>query len=152
MRLRINKRYSFLWILGFFLLLTSFSGPDKTYTLTVKVNGLRNQKGDVLFALYNREESIPDEKYTKYFRMLKGKISAESAEVTFEHLPVGVYAVSILHDEDGNGKIKKGFILPKEGVGFSNFNSINIRNKPSFQKASFELKNNLTVCVKVIYM
>jgi len=152
MRLRINKRYSFLWILGFFLLLTSFTGPDKTYTLTVKANGLRNQKGDVLFALYNRAGSIPDENYTKSFRLLKGKISAESAEVTFEGLPRGKYAVSILHDEDENGKIKKGFILPKEGVGFSNFNSINIRNKPSFQKASFELKNNLTVCVKVIYM
>jgi uncharacterized protein (DUF2141 family) len=31
------------------------------------------------------------------------------------------YAINILHDEDNNGKIKKGFVLPKEGMGFSNY-------------------------------
>jgi uncharacterized protein (DUF2141 family) len=30
----------------------------------------------------------------------------------------------LLHDENKNGKIDKGFILPKEGIGFSNFQSI----------------------------
>ncbi len=146
------RKYNILWIVLGFLLLTSFTGHNKSYSLTVKVNDLQNAKGDVLFALYNKKGSIPDENYTKYFRILKGEISADSAEVTFEGLPAGVYAVSILHDEDGNGKIKKGFILPKEGVGFSNFHSIKIGNRPSFRKASFELKKNLTICIKIIYM
>jgi uncharacterized protein (DUF2141 family) len=56
-----------------------------------------------------------------------------------------------LHDEDGNEKIKKGFVLPKEGIGFSNYQSIGIGNKPNFKKASFEVDSDKTVSVKIIY-
>jgi uncharacterized protein (DUF2141 family) len=125
---------------------------NSTFSLTVKVNNLRNPKGDVLFALYNKDGTIPDEKFKNYFRIIKGKISGDSSEVVFRNLPVGKYAVSLLHDEDGNGKIKRGFILPKEGIGFSNYNAINLSNRPSFKKASFELKKSRTITVKIIYM
>ena len=53
-----------------------------------------------------------------YYRILKGKIINGSAAITFNNLPAGRYAVNILHDEDNDGKIKKGLILPKEGIGF----------------------------------
>ncbi|HFB61944.1 MAG TPA: DUF2141 domain-containing protein, partial [Bacteroidetes bacterium] len=119
---------------------------------TVKVNGLRNNKGDVLVALYNKEGTIPDEKFKNYFRITTGKISGDSSQVVFRNLPAGRYAVSVLHDEDRNGKIKKGFFLPKEGVGFSNYKTINLSHRPSFKKASFELQNNQTVLVNIIYL
>jgi uncharacterized protein (DUF2141 family) len=45
-----------------------------------------------------------------------------------------------------------GFMLPNEGIGFTNFKKLNILNRPSFSKASFELDSNLTVSVKTIYM
>jgi uncharacterized protein (DUF2141 family) len=57
-----------------------------------------------------------------------------------------------LHDENSNGKIDKGLILPKEGIGFSNYSSIGLTNRPNFKKASFELTQNKTIKVKVIYM
>ena len=60
--------------------------------------------------------------------------------------------MNILHDENKNGKIDKGFILPIEGIGFSNFQSIGLTNRPNFSKASFELKENKSISVKVIYM
>lgn len=125
---------------------------NSAFSLTVKVDNLRNTKGDVLFALYNKKGSIPDEKFKNYFRMIRGEISGDSAEVVFRNLPAGRYAVSILHDEDSNGKIKKGFLLPKEGVGFSCYHTINLSNRPSFKKASFALQKNLTVTVKIIYL
>jgi uncharacterized protein (DUF2141 family) len=31
------------------------------------------------------------------------------------------FAINILHDEDNNGKIKKGIIFPGEGIGFFNY-------------------------------
>ncbi len=135
-----------------FLLLTAFTRPASNYKLTVKVKNLRNEKGDVLFALYNREGSIPDENFARCYRTVKGKISANAAEVTFDHLPPGEYAVSILHDEDENGKIKKGFFMPKEGIGFSNFKTTGIGHKLSFRKASFELNKNTTIEIRVIYL
>ena len=81
---------------------------------------------------------FPDEHYKKYFKKLTGKIVNGSSTVTFENIPAGKYAVNILHDENNDGKIKKGLIMPIEGIGFSNYNSVGLSNKPSFSKASFE--------------
>src|SRR5690606_28009841 len=122
------------------------------YTLTVKVENLRNSKGVVQFALYNKDNSIPDEDYKKYYRLEKAKIVNGKSEITFKSLPQGKYAVNILHDENNNGKIDKGLLLPKEGIGFSNYQSIGLRNKPNFSKASFELNADKTIDVTVIYM
>lgn len=104
------------------------------------------------FCLYNKDGPIPDEDYKNYFKIDKTTIENGKAEITFSNLPKGNYAVNILHDENKNGKIDKGFILPKEGIGFSNFTSIGLTNRPNFNKASFELNQNKTIRVKVIYM
>ena len=63
-------------------------------------------------------------------------------EGSFYNLPKGIYAVNVLHDENSNKKIDKGFLLPIEGIGFSNFNTINLANKPSFKKASFKFDSS----------
>ncbi|MBW7867269.1 MAG: DUF2141 domain-containing protein [Brumimicrobium sp.] len=132
----------------------SFISPDtkEVYDLTIKAENLRNSKGVVQFSLYNKDGSIPDEHYKNYFKIDKKTIENGKAETTFSNLPKGNYAVNILHDENKNGKVDKGFILPKEGVGFSNFTSIGLTNRPNFNKASFELSQNKTIKVKVIYM
>lgn len=133
---------------------SSFKGQLKAaeYSLTVEVSSLRNADGVVVFALYNREDAFPDEHYKKYFKKITGKIVNGSSSVIFENLPPEKYAVNILHDENNDGKIKKGFIFPVEGIGFSNYQSIGFGNKPKFSKASFDVNSNLTIKVKVIYL
>lgn len=124
----------------------------ETYSLTVEVKELQNSKGVVQFALYNRDGTIPDEHYKKCCKILKEKIQNGTSKVTFSNLPVGKYAVNILHDENENGEIDKRFILPIEGVGFSNYQSIGLTNRPNFSKASFELNIDKIIAVKVIYL
>jgi uncharacterized protein (DUF2141 family) len=58
--------------------------------------------------------------------------------------------VNIQHDENNNGKIDKDLIFPKEGIGFSNYQSIGLKNRPDFSKASFEIRADTTISVKVI--
>lgn len=134
------------------ILLSFTTKEQNTHTLTVEVENLQNSKEEVQFALYNTDGSIPDEHYKNYFKMDKSRIENGKAEIIFSNLPKGIYAVNILHDENKNGKIDKGFILPKEGIGFSNYSSIGLTNRPNFKKASFELNQNKTIKVKVIYM
>ncbi len=145
------KKISLLIIAVAFL---SFNMQNKveTYTLTISVNDLNNSKGVVQFALYNEEGSIPDEKYKKYYKKGTAVINNNASTITFNNLPSGSYAINILHDENKNGKIDKKFILPKEGIGFSNYTSIGFSNKPKFSKASFELNSDMEIKVKVIYM
>ena len=131
----------------------SFNSIHKieTYTLTLNVTDLRNSEGLVQFTLYNKDGSIPDEKFKNYYLQKSAVISNNSSTVTFENVPLGWYAVNILHDENENRKIDKGFVMPKEGIGFSNYTSIGLTNRPKFEKAKFEVKSNTSKQVKVIY-
>ncbi|HHC79306.1 MAG TPA: DUF2141 domain-containing protein [Flavobacteriia bacterium] len=135
-------------------LLMSFNYQEKkkTYSLKITVNNLRNSKGIVQVALYTKEGSIPDEKYEKYYAKAVAKIVHNSAIFTFKDLPEGKYAVNILHDENENGKIDKKFIMPKEGIGFSNYKSIGFSNRPKFSKASFQLNADTEKNIKIIYL
>ena len=133
-------------------LLSSFTFQAKTYSLTVEVNQLRNSKGLVQFVLYNKDGTIPDEHYKKYYKLLKGKIENGSSTVTFNQLLAGKYAVNILHDENMDGKIDKGWVLPIEGIGFSNYTKIGIGNKPNFKKASFVLNDDKKMMINIIYL
>lgn len=128
------------------------AAPPATYALTLKVFHLRNSMGTLQFTLYNKDGSIPDEKFKKFYRQQAAEINSCSSSVTFKNLPKGKYAVNILHDENENGEIDKGWIMPIEGIGFSNFSSIGFSNRPNFKKARFYLGDNLTKIVKVIYM
>ncbi|MGV8964573.1 MAG: DUF2141 domain-containing protein [Candidatus Saccharimonadaceae bacterium] len=148
----MKKTIIILKLVVLVVLLSSFSiQKQEIFSLTVEVNDLRNSEGTVLFALYNREDAFPDQNYKKYFKKLTGKIINGASSVTFENLPAGKYAVNILHDENNDGKIKKGLIMPKEGIGFSNYKSIGLSNRPSFRKASFNILNNKKVKVNIIY-
>lgn len=143
-----------LLAIGTLLLMTSFQSVpvENTFSLIIKVEGLRNSEGVVQFALYNRDDTIPDENFKQYYKMGTSNIDDGSATFTFSDLPSGRYAINILHDENENGKIDKGLFLPKEGIGFSNYESINLMNRPKFSKASFELNNDITKLIKIIYM
>ncbi|MCL8007262.1 DUF2141 domain-containing protein [Gelidibacter japonicus] len=141
-------------ILGLVLFVASiFNTTTDSHSLTVKVADLQNSKGTVLVALYNRDGTIPDEHFKDYYKKKIGEIVDGKTEVTFNNLPQGTYAISILHDENNNGKVDKKFMLPlpKEGVGFSNYDDFGLSNRPNFKKASFNLSKDTVVEVKIIY-
>ncbi|MDP2089678.1 MAG: DUF2141 domain-containing protein [Flavobacteriaceae bacterium] len=140
-------------ILSILLIFLSFNhtNSEETYSLTIKVEGLRNSKGVVQFALYNKDGSIPDEKFENYYKKEIAVFAKGSSSVTFYKVPKGRYAVCVLHDENENGKIDKKFILPIEGVGFSNYEFIGLTNRPTFSKASFQMDTSMTKVVKIIY-
>ncbi|PCJ80053.1 MAG: hypothetical protein COA49_09870 [Bacteroidetes bacterium] len=121
-------------------------------SLTIKVNKLQNSTGVVQFTIYNIDGSIPDEHYKNFYKQLNAEILNNTSTITFEDLPHGEYAINILHDEDEDGVIKKGWFLPIEGIGFSNFSSLNPLNRPSFKKSKFNLNADKAIEVKIIYM
>ena len=56
--------------------------------------------------------------------------------VVFRNLPAGDYAVSALHDEDGDGVMDTGFLgIPLEGYGFSQVKKVPL-GRPPFDDAS----------------
>jgi uncharacterized protein (DUF2141 family) len=109
-------------------------------TLTIRVVGAKNSKGQIAIALFNGEAGFPGDK-SKALRTLQTKIDPQtlSAQVTLDALPRGVYAVSVFHDENSNGQLDKNvFGIPKEGYGASN-NPKKSMGPPKFADARFQL-------------
>lgn len=121
------------------------------FSLTVEVHDLRNDNGVVQFALYNRDGSLPDQNYQRAFKIGQSTILDHNAKYDFTGIPPGTYAVNILHDENKNKMIDMGILKPKEGIGFSNFSTIGLINRPSFAKAKIEVTGDRVIEVKVIY-
>jgi len=112
------------------------TAPVALGTLIVKVERLRNSKGQVWVAVFDRESGFPDDD-TKAIRRLVAAIGSGEAEVRVDDLPYADYAVAIHHDENNDGKMNRSlFGLPKEGYGVSN-NIVHARRAPSFVEARF---------------
>jgi uncharacterized protein (DUF2141 family) len=126
--------------------------PD-TSTLTVRVTGARNTKGKIGVTLFQDAKSFPDNA-ANAIRQQSVEIDPGtlSAQVVFPDLPRGVYAASVLHDENGNGKMDKNFMgVPKEGYGASNNPKKKMR-APTFEEAKFSLNDaEQTIEIKLIY-
>jgi uncharacterized protein (DUF2141 family) len=124
-----------------------------TGTLTVRVTGARNTKGKIGVTLFQDAQGFPDDT-SKAVRQQSVDIDPNtmSAQVTFKDLPRGAFAVSVLHDENGNGKMDKNFVgIPKEGYGASN-NPKKKKRAPTFDEAKFSLNTSeQTIEITLIY-
>lgn len=99
------------------------------------VSGLRSDKGQVLACLTARPEVFPNcEKDPS--ALIRVVAADETVTLDFGAVPEGRYAISLFHDENGNGKLDKRLLVPREGYGFSR-NAPVILGPPSFRQAAF---------------
>src|SRR5215467_552560 len=91
----------FLLCLMTLLSFTSYRKTEKSGSLRVTLTGMRNDKGTVLVGLYKTEDGFPFD-VAKAFKGAKAEIKDGNAEVDFDDVPPGVYAIAALHDEDND--------------------------------------------------
>ena len=131
--------------------------PDEPHesdkaALTIRVVGARNAKGTIGALLFKSADGFPGNP-KKAIREAEAQVDTTSlgAEVVFQGLPDGVYAVSVRHDENGNGKFDKNILgIPKEGYGVSN-NPKKMKRAPKFEEAKFTLEGATTIEIRLIY-
>ncbi len=111
------------------------ASPDLAQ-LTITATDFTAEPGSAVVTLYRRGENWLDG--DKAFRRLVVPIEGDTVTVAVE-VPPDRYAVTVVHDENGNGKLDmRWFPWPraKEGTGFSN--EYRPSMKPSYEKAEFE--------------
>ena len=102
--------------------------------LTIAVAQLRNQKGQVCVKLYSARRSFPNGN-DKAIPLQCVPITETPLTVTFKDIPLGSYAVSLFHDENGDRTINRnGIGIPLEGFGFSR-NPVIRAAPPKFEEA-----------------
>ena len=126
----------------------SLNGVKKG-TLTVVANGFKSNKGFAMFGLCNTAECFNN---AEEKALLPQKVQIINGKAThdFKGVLFGEYAVTVYHDENGNGKLDKGlFGKPLELYGFSN-NARGIISRPDYKKAAFVLdKADMTITIHV---
>ncbi len=108
--------------------------PSAQLSLTIEIDGLRNNSGQIHLELSNeKEEQVAG---------ITKNIANNKCIIVIENLKPGRYAFKFFHDENKNEKLDVNWLgIPKEGFGFSN-NPIMIFGPPSFDKTLFELNES----------
>lgn len=150
--LKINRLSQVLLasLLGFTCISPVYAEP--TSKLTVVVNGIRHQKGQICMRVYASEKGFPLSD-TSEVQSGCTRITGKSVTKHFYGLKRGTYAVAVVDDQNGNQKLDSDFFgIPKEGFGISNNPKVSIQTgTPKFSKSSFAFTKNTTINITLKY-
>lgn len=111
--------------------------------LDVEIFGLRKPRGSVAVAVFDQDAGFPDQ--DKAVRRQWLRVSEQHAQVSFDDLVEGVYAIAVLHDENDNQRMDYNFLgIPTEGFGFSNDAKVGF-GPPDFEEAAIVVKGAATM-------
>ncbi|MCY4608268.1 MAG: DUF2141 domain-containing protein [bacterium] len=116
-----------------------FHAPVLAGELAIDVTGIRSDDGRVFLALHQdrADVSFPDDQGAvagAWMNAVAGTLS-----LVFPDLAEGHYAVSVMHDENGDGELDANLLgVPTEGYGFSN-DATGFMGPPDFSDASVEI-------------
>lgn len=133
--------------LGGAALLTLGNSAKVPQDVVVTVVDVRSADGSVLACLTPNEGAFPDcgEDERAQRRMVRANARVT---IVFNDVPPGEYAISLLHDENGNGKADTVLFLPKEGFGFSRDAKARF-GPPKFSAAAFTVDSDAPVYQKI---
>jgi uncharacterized protein (DUF2141 family) len=120
----------------------------KVFTLTVQVEGVNSEGGNVGVLVFNSTKGWPEDIHAALKDVV---VPAHQGVVTvrIEKLPAGTYALAVGHDVNLNHKVDKNFLgIPKEQWGMSN-NPHALVKPPSFSTAQFELKGDAEIRIRM---
>lgn len=106
------------------------TGIDLTF------ENVRSARGILRLCLSRNPAHYPDCSGDPQARQVN--IPAGRGSFRFDNLPQGTYALTALHDENGNGKLDTFLGIPREGFAFSNNPRIGF-GPPSYQKVRFSI-------------
>ena len=108
--------------------------------LNIHIKGIENYPGELGVAVFEKKKGYPihiEHCYeAQWVALTEG---TKELDFVFDTLSPGVYAVSVIHDENGNRTLERsGMGAPREGVGFSNDQKFSFY-MPRFDKSKFPL-------------
>jgi len=157
------KKISFLFVLlsgTYFLISVNFNkeinpslNNEKGYTLTVIIKNLRNNKGRLQVDLYKNNTEFEARMSDSKRRAYVYKKDAVDGTITYVYKNIigNVYGVACFDDENSNGKIDYGWLLPSEGFGFGGYWHTKW-SSPNFNDFKFTLNSDKTIVMKVKYL
>lgn len=140
------------WLLPICVILSGLAAfaqaPAKTFTLTIQVENVNKDDGNIGVLVFNSPRGWPENRFVA-LKDIVVPAHPGTVVVTVPGLAAGEYAVAIAHDVNKNHKVDKNFLgMPKEQWGMSNNPHARIK-APSFDTAKFTLGADKEIHVRM---
>jgi len=109
--------------------------------IVVTIVGFESDAGQAMVALWDDPDHFPTGE--NHVAALRAVITDGTAQIEFADVAAGEYALSVFHDENGNGELDTGFMgIPKEPIGASN-DARGRFGPPKFDDARFQVDDGV---------
>jgi uncharacterized protein (DUF2141 family) len=133
------------------VLAASVPGAAPPAELEIRVEQLRSARGAVRLCLTREADRFPDCKADPRAIRHNGRADA-AGSIMLHAVPPGSYALSVIHDENGNGRLDTFAGIPREGFGFSRNPAVRF-GPPRFGDARFAVANGANLqTIRVRYL
>ncbi len=124
--------------------------PSGSAALVLAVRGLHGPGGTLFASLHDRADAFPGATPLSGGQRLV-PVTGADAEVRFENVAPGRYAVSLFHDQNGNGRLDSNWVgAPTEGYGASR-NALPALGAPTFEENAIVVTGVTPVVVEMHY-
>lgn len=125
-----------------------FTPPKENGQIDLQITNTESEYGVIRILIFKGSGGFPEER-SKAFQALSIPVLKREEKYSIDDLPPGEYALSIFHDEDGDGKMRKNPVgYPLEKYGFSNNPKI-LFSIPSFEKCAVQIRKGETKLLKI---
>jgi len=120
---------------------------DPTTTIAVNVGTFRNRTGFLGCRLFRSPDGFPESSANTIEKRVA--ITGGVTSCSFDDVAPGTYAISVMHDENGNRKLDKNFFgVPTEGYGVSNNHTYAMSN-PTWDESKFVVEPGKRVALAI---
>lgn len=125
-------------LLAFLVYALPAQAQENSGLIEVTITNIDSDTGRLYAAIYDSQDNWLSTMYAGENSLVKdGK-----AQVVFNNIPKGDYAISVFHDENDNQKLDMNFLgIPKETTGCSN-DAKGFMGAPKWGDAVFELSSD----------
>ncbi|WP_057935936.1 DUF2141 domain-containing protein [Algoriphagus resistens] len=132
-----------LALLSLFLLLTIAQAQSNLGTIELAISETSTDDGVIQVLVFDQKKGWP-ESLDDAWKMLTLPIENGVARKTITNVPAGTYAITVFHDHDQDGEIRKNKVgYPVDDFGFSNNPSL-LFGVPSFSRCSKKVSTGST--------
>ncbi len=132
------------------VMVLGITGNAPTAEVEVHFERLRNQRGSLHLCVTRNPRFFPD--CGKDPQAIKRSMSAAAQAIRLAGISPGSYALSVMHDENRNGRLDTLIGIPREGFGFSRNPAVRF-GPPRFDQVRMEVLAGLTrVRVRMQYL
>lgn len=128
---------------------TNTANAKPSGNLNITVSGIKKKQGNIILAVYDNAKAF-NKSSVEVHSLISVKPNGNTQKISLKNFPKGRYAVTVMHDSNGNGVMDfDKNQIPTEAYAYSK--NVGKTKKPNFNQADFTHKNGTNLNLKLVH-